>query len=169
MNAPAETRTSDGHPVGDCSTSLSRAATGHRPQPDKDLRPQTRPCSLKRQAESPCPRIRPAVLGGGHSAGPTPGTGRSRRGLWLSLTRLHFYAGVFVAPFVIVAALTGLLYARTSQLDRLLCGDELRLQQVTGAPRPLTGQVRAAMAARPERKAAKTLLPPSEEETPESR
>lgn len=72
VNAPAETRTSDGHPVGDCSTSLSRAATGHRPQPDKDLRPQTRPCSLKRQAESPCLRIRPAVLGGGHSAGPTP-------------------------------------------------------------------------------------------------
>ncbi|MFD6072914.1 PepSY domain-containing protein, partial [Amycolatopsis lurida] len=36
------------------------------------------------------------------------------RGLFL---RLHFYAGVLVGPFVLIAALTGVLYAATPQLE----------------------------------------------------
>lgn len=39
------------------------------------------------------------------------------RGAWAALRplilRLHFYAGVFVAPFILVATVSGLLYVWT--------------------------------------------------------
>ncbi len=35
----------------------------------------------------------------------------SRYSLRPLLVRLHFYAGVFVGPFILIAAVTGLLYA----------------------------------------------------------
>lgn len=41
------------------------------------------------------------------------------------LVRLHFYAGVLVAPFLLVAAVTGLLYTVTPQLDAFVYHDEL--------------------------------------------
>lgn len=49
----------------------------------------------------------------------------NRSGSLLALiTRLHFYAGLFVGPFIFVVALSGLLYALTPQLeDRLYAGE----------------------------------------------
>src|SRR5690242_7321571 len=35
------------------------------------------------------------------------------------LLRLHFYAGIFVAPFLLLAALSGLAYAFSPQIDRI--------------------------------------------------
>ncbi|MFP3374332.1 PepSY domain-containing protein, partial [Pseudomonas sp. SIMBA_068] len=32
--------------------------------------------------------------------------------------RLHFYIGLFIAPFIFVAALTGTLYVLTPQLEQ---------------------------------------------------
>ncbi|RLK58495.1 PepSY-associated TM helix domain-containing protein [Actinokineospora cianjurensis] len=66
------------------------------------------------------------------------------------LRRLHFYAGVFVAPFLIVAAATGLLYSLAPQIDSVLYGDVLTVPAATGTPRPLAEQVTAAQAALPE-------------------
>ncbi|SCL25634.1 Uncharacterized iron-regulated membrane protein [Micromonospora nigra] len=66
------------------------------------------------------------------------------------LTRLHFYAGVLVAPFLLVAALTGLAYTITPQLDRALYGDQLTVADVGGQPRPLADQVTAARVAHPD-------------------
>ncbi|MFI7024959.1 PepSY-associated TM helix domain-containing protein [Micromonospora sp. NPDC049900] len=66
------------------------------------------------------------------------------------LVRLHFYAGVLVAPFLVVAALTGLAYTVTPQLDRILYGDELTVASVGAQPRPLAEQITAARAAHPE-------------------
>ncbi|MGY5034302.1 PepSY domain-containing protein [Streptomyces sp. 900116325] len=57
--------------------------------------------------------------------------------MWALLRRLHFYAGVFVAPFLLLAALTGLAYALTPQLDQLVYGDELRVERT--APPPAAG------------------------------
>ncbi|MDO3703116.1 PepSY-associated TM helix domain-containing protein [Micromonospora sp. C28SCA-DRY-2] len=65
------------------------------------------------------------------------------------LTRLHFYAGILVAPFLLVAALTGLAYTITPQLDRALYGDELTATAVGGPPQPLAVQITAARAAHP--------------------
>ncbi|WP_306747947.1 PepSY-associated TM helix domain-containing protein [Saccharothrix yanglingensis] len=65
------------------------------------------------------------------------------------LRRLHFYTGVLVAPFLLVAALSGLLYAFAPQLDAVLHDDVLEVPAATGAPRPLAEQVAAAQAALP--------------------
>ncbi|PSL58535.1 putative iron-regulated membrane protein [Saccharothrix carnea] len=69
----------------------------------------------------------------------------SWRGLVL---RFHFYAGVLVGPFVLIAALTGVLYAATPQLESWLYADHLRVPASTSSV-PLSEQVKAAVATRP--------------------
>ncbi|MCZ7462211.1 PepSY-associated TM helix domain-containing protein [Streptomyces sp. WMMC940] len=80
----------------------------------------------------------------------TPANGRTRSGWWPLLTRLHFYAGILVAPFLLVAALTGLAYTAVPQLDQLVYGQELRVEEVGGTAKPLTEQIAAAREAHPE-------------------
>ena len=79
---------------------------------------------------------------------PAPGLG------WAALRplvlRVHFYAGLLVAPFLVVACLTGLAYVFSPQLNDLIYDHELRVGPHTGAPRPLDEQVAAALAAHPE-------------------
>lgn len=53
------------------------------------------------------------------SGAATPDTARNYRILW----RWHFYAGLFVMPFLIVLAITGSLYAFKPQLERAMYGD----------------------------------------------
>ncbi|MEU7476277.1 PepSY-associated TM helix domain-containing protein [Lentzea sp. NPDC042327] len=67
------------------------------------------------------------------------------RGLFL---RLHFYAGVLVGPFILVAALTGVLYALTPQLESWVYSDQLRVP-ASAQQLPLSEQVSAAMATAP--------------------
>ncbi|MFJ6570493.1 PepSY-associated TM helix domain-containing protein [Streptomyces sp. NPDC091292] len=63
--------------------------------------------------------------------------------------RLHFYAGVFVAPFLLVAAVTGLLYAGSFQAEKFVYADELRVP--VGADRlPVSEQIAAARDAHPQ-------------------
>ncbi|XVV09765.1 PepSY-associated TM helix domain-containing protein [Actinoplanes sp. CA-131856] len=66
------------------------------------------------------------------------------------LLRLHFYAGILVAPFLLVAALTGLAYVFTPQLDRVVYADELVVDKPGGATKPLAEQIAAAQAAVPD-------------------
>ncbi|MEO6090029.1 MAG: PepSY domain-containing protein [Umezawaea sp.] len=66
------------------------------------------------------------------------------------LRRLHFYAGVLIGPFLLVAAASGMLYALAPQIDDVLYGDVLHVSSATGAPRPISEQVAAAQAALPE-------------------
>jgi uncharacterized iron-regulated membrane protein len=66
------------------------------------------------------------------------------------LLRLHFYAGVLVAPFLVVAAVTGLLYTFTPQLDRIVYPQELTVTKVGATSRPLAEQVAAARATHPQ-------------------
>ncbi|MEV0563551.1 PepSY domain-containing protein [Dactylosporangium sp. NPDC050588] len=66
------------------------------------------------------------------------------------LTRLHFYAGVLVAPLLVAAAVTGLLFVFTPQLDNLVYDKELHVARVgPGLPKPVSEQVAAAIAAHP--------------------
>ncbi|MEU3448216.1 PepSY domain-containing protein [Streptomyces thermolilacinus] len=95
---------------------------------------------------------------------PTP-PGRSWQGVRPLLVRLHFYAGVFVAPFLLVAALTGLVYAFAPQLDQLVHGEQLRVEQVGDRPRPLAEQVAAARAAHPEGSLSSVVTPAGPEDT----
>ncbi|MFC5063260.1 PepSY-associated TM helix domain-containing protein [Actinomycetospora atypica] len=84
---------------------------------------------------------------------PTPPVPAGRTGAWRGLrplvVRLHFYVGMFVGPFILLAALTGLIYTITPQLDQLLYRDALT---VPAAPTSLDlrSQVAAASAAVPD-------------------
>ncbi|TDC22112.1 PepSY domain-containing protein, partial [Streptomyces sp. 8K308] len=64
--------------------------------------------------------------------------------------RLHFYAGVLVAPFLLVAAASGMLYALSFQLERVVYADELRVPVGDGLELPLSAQVAAAREAYPD-------------------
>ncbi|MDT0266697.1 PepSY domain-containing protein [Streptomyces sp. DSM 44915] len=63
--------------------------------------------------------------------------------------RLHFYAGLLVAPFLFVAAFSGLLYAGSVQVEKLVYDHELSVP-VGDAHRPVDEQIAAARAAYPE-------------------
>jgi uncharacterized iron-regulated membrane protein len=80
--------------------------------------------------------------------GPQPRGGRGW--LWPLLVRLHFYAGVFIAPFLVVSALTGLAFTLTPTLDGYVYDAYLHPARVEGSPLPLVEQVRAARLVNPE-------------------
>lgn len=44
--------------------------------------------------------------------------------------RLHFYAGLLVGPFLLIAALTGLAYALVGQVDAAVYRHELKVDSV---------------------------------------
>ncbi|MGW0363189.1 PepSY-associated TM helix domain-containing protein [Streptomyces sp. NPDC002990] len=76
-----------------------------------------------------------------------------RRGSWAALRplllRMHFYAGLLIAPLLFAAAATGLLYAASWQAERILYADELTVDRAGGSPLPLSAQVEAAKGAAP--------------------
>ncbi|USQ84790.1 PepSY domain-containing protein [Streptomyces phaeoluteigriseus] len=75
------------------------------------------------------------------------------RGPWAPLRplvlRLHFYAGVLVAPFLLVAAVTGFLYAGAFQAEKLVYAHEMTVP-VGDVELPMSEQVAAARKAHPE-------------------
>ncbi|MFD8734157.1 PepSY-associated TM helix domain-containing protein [Streptomyces sp. NPDC059618] len=89
------------------------------------------------------------VSAGADTPARTPGSPRRPMGFGPLLARLHFYAGVLVAPFLLVAAVTGLLYTFTPQLDAFVYDKELTVARPAGASRPLAEQVEAARARHP--------------------
>jgi uncharacterized iron-regulated membrane protein len=70
----------------------------------------------------------------------------ARRTTWLSplLLRLHFYAGVLVGPFILIAAVSGALYAVTEPVERAVYADELTAASAEAEPLALGEQVTAA-------------------------
>lgn len=82
-----------------------------------------------------------------------------RRSIRPSLLRLHFYVGVFVAPFLLVSAITGLLFAFAPQLDRFAYRHELTVP-VHGARLSLATQLIAARQEHPEGTVA-AVVPPA--------
>ncbi|MFC4627433.1 PepSY-associated TM helix domain-containing protein [Promicromonospora alba] len=59
------------------------------------------------------------------------------------LRRLHFYAGILVGPFILVAATSGALYALTPALEQVVYDHELHAP-VAGTSLPLGEQIAAA-------------------------
>ena len=86
------------------------------------------------------PQGRASASAGRDSTSPGP----ARRG-WFGqfLRRLHFHAGIFVGPFILVAALSGALYALSPQLEKLVYADELSVPPAAETL-PLADQVSAA-------------------------
>ncbi|GAA1670433.1 hypothetical protein GCM10009830_15420 [Glycomyces endophyticus] len=65
------------------------------------------------------------------------------------LLRLHFYAGILIAPFLLVSALTGLAYALSYPIEDALYAD-LRTVDPGGEPLTLANQVGAVTEAHPD-------------------
>lgn len=73
-------------------------------------------------------------------------------GAWRAfLLRLHFYVGLLVGPFILIAALTGTLYVLTPQIERMVYREALFTGETgtwqspeTPEPAPLAEQIRAA-------------------------
>ncbi|GAB3440582.1 PepSY-associated TM helix domain-containing protein [Streptomonospora sediminis] len=91
-------------------------------------------------------RSRPSV---GTEQPPSPAAaGPPTRSWWAPLRalllRMHFYAGVLVAPFILVAAASGLLYVWTPQVEEIVYDRELHVSAVGGTKLPLEEQVTAA-------------------------
>ncbi|WP_017348733.1 DUF2534 family protein [Pantoea sp. A4] len=57
--------------------------------------------------------------------------------------RLHFYIGLFIAPFIFIAALTGTLYVLTPQFENWFYHSALTVQP-EGEAKPLADQIAAA-------------------------
>ncbi|MER5428281.1 PepSY domain-containing protein [Streptomyces sp. NPDC002588] len=106
--------------------------------------PSTSPTSGSAPAGGPPPDEAP-------EAAPAPAP--KPRGPWAPLRplvlRLHFYAGLLVAPFLLVAALTGFLYATSFQAEKLVYAHELTVP-VGDTKLPISEQVDAARKAHPE-------------------
>lgn len=86
-------------------------------------------------------------------AAPAPASAPKSPGPWAPLRplvlRLHFYAGLLVAPFLLVAAVTGFLYAGSFQAEKLLYAHEMTVP-VGEEKLPISEQVAAARKAHPE-------------------
>lgn len=66
------------------------------------------------------------------------------RTAWINLLRrLHFAVGLFVGPFIFVAALTGTLYVATPQLENLIYHDALTAE-INAHPHSLAEQIAVA-------------------------
>ncbi|MGB6244223.1 MAG: PepSY domain-containing protein [Gordonia sp. (in: high G+C Gram-positive bacteria)] len=63
--------------------------------------------------------------------------------------RLHFYAGVLIAPFLLVAAVTGGLYALSPTAEQFVYRQQLHTDAV-GSAKSVAEQVRAAEKVRPD-------------------
>lgn len=80
---------------------------------------------------------------------PAPPTSPTRRRWRPFVVRLHFYAGVLVAPFLLVAAVTGGLYALAPSMERVVYRDILSVE-AQGPALPLGEQVARARAVHPD-------------------
>ncbi len=85
--------------------------------------------------------------------------------LYRAIWRWHFYAGLIVAPILLVMAITGSIYLFNSEIDDLLHHDR-RFVTVEGAAMPASHSIAAAMEAQKgaesfSRHPLRTCCPPS--------
>lgn len=73
----------------------------------------------------------------------------SRTALRSFIQRIHFYGGMFVGPFILIAALTGCLYAMAPTLEKVVYHDVLTVPTVEN-PLSLEEQIQAAQHEHPD-------------------
>ncbi|MEU0503484.1 PepSY domain-containing protein [Nocardia sp. NPDC005998] len=78
---------------------------------------------------------------------PMPGVWARWRPL---LLRLHFYGGMLAGPFILIAAVTGLLYTFTPQLDAIVFRHEVTVDGYEPQVRSLADQIAAARTVYPD-------------------
>ncbi|GAA3076449.1 MULTISPECIES: PepSY domain-containing protein [Actinomycetes] len=89
--------------------------------------------------------IRAAEPARQHPSPPEPDEPVSRPAWFVPLLRrIHFYGGIFVGPFILIAALTGAIYAFSPQIERMVYSEELTASSKSTDYLPLDEQVAAA-------------------------
>nr|WP_290698741.1 PepSY-associated TM helix domain-containing protein [Halomonas sp. UBA3074] len=68
---------------------------------------------------------------------------RTEKLLFALLSRLHLYIGLFIGPFILIAALSGIAYLLSPPLEEWLYHDTL-YEETQGDPQPLSAQIAAA-------------------------
>ncbi|MFD0412555.1 PepSY-associated TM helix domain-containing protein [Streptomyces sp. NPDC127108] len=107
----------------------------------------------------------PAPVDGPPAPPPDPSPRRSALAPLRPLVlRLHFYAGVLIAPFLLVAAVTGLLYAGSYSAEKIVYADELTVP-VGDRKLPVARQVAAAREAHPKGEVSAVRPAPGDGET----
>ncbi|AXG77484.1 PepSY-associated TM helix domain-containing protein [Streptomyces paludis] len=111
------------------------------------------------------PKKTPAAPPSGAAAG---ASGTPRASGWSALRplvlRLHFYAGLLIAPLLLVAATSGFLYSLSFQAEKVIYRHELRAP-VGDRVQPVADQIAAARAAHPEGTVTSVRLPSEKGET----
>lgn len=87
-------------------------------------------------------------------------TANPMTGLRLVARRVHFLAGIVVAPFVLVLCVTGLIYVFSPQIHDNLYHRQLYANAPISTPRPVSEQVQAALTAHPEGTVREVITPP---------
>lgn len=94
-----------------------------------------------------------------------PAVPATARGLYGAVWRWHFYAGLFVAPFILIAAVTGLLYAVIPQIDSAVYRHELTVDHVGEHRLSLAEQLVSVRRAHPEGTVTSIRPPAAPDET----
>ncbi|RKD83870.1 putative iron-regulated membrane protein [Kushneria marisflavi] len=88
------------------------------------------------------------VMTGDFMTDQTPSASRGQKPWgWAFIARLHFYIGLLVGPFLLIAALSGILYALTPQVEHWLYHEQFYTDSASGTPQPLADQIRVAQQA----------------------
>jgi len=75
--------------------------------------------------------------------------GSSTNRFYRSVWRWHFYAGLFIIPFMLILAVTGIIYLFKPQLDALMYHNQMFVQP-TGTMLPYTQQLEVAHSVHPD-------------------
>ncbi|WP_079023765.1 PepSY-associated TM helix domain-containing protein [Streptomyces odonnellii] len=124
---------------------------------DSDVQTQTQPQSETQPQPEPQTQTQTETeteSAATYAAG-TPSAWSALRPLVL---RLHFYAGLLIAPLLLVAATSGFLYALSFQAEKVIYRHEL-WAPVGDRMFPLAEQIKAAKAARPDGTVTSVRLP----------
>ena len=84
----------------------------------------------------------------------------ARAGLYRTIWRWHFYAGLFVAPVLALMAVTGALYLYKNDIETVWYGDLVAASE--GTPLPASVQQAAVLAANPDGMVTRFVWPPAE-------
>ena len=96
---------------------------------------------------------------GGTNTRRKPQQARPRLAMRLLARRVHFLAGILVAPFIAVVCLTGLLFVATPQIHDSLYHGNLYVGQHSGVPHPIPEQIAAGLTAHPEAAPQSVITP----------
>ena len=86
------------------------------------------------------------------------------KSFYMSVWRWHFFAGLYVVPFLIMLAITGLIMLYSPVLERFLNSDLYQVEQVTDQPISYEAQYELVMAKYPDDSISRFYLPAAPEE-----